>query len=144
MYLKDIKAWTVFISIFMPISVYAGQTVGKFGVEELMDSGVIIAIVALFSLMGGIAATGIKTDADEFMHYPFFYKCFAGFWLGIGVGMAVYVLYSVSVFLLLVPVFVSASLGSAIMVFYMRWFADPQTRKKLRAKIEKKILGEDA
>lgn len=108
-----------------------------------MDSGVVIAIVALFSLMGGISSTGIKTDADEFVHYPFFYKCFIGFWVGIGVGMGVYTAYSVSVFFLLVPVFIASSLGSAIMVFYMRWFADPQTRKKLRAKLENQILGKD-
>lgn len=143
MYLKNIKMWTIIVSILVPFSAYAGQTVGKFGIEELMDSSVVIAIVALFSLMGGIASTGIKTDADEFIHHPFFYKCFIGFWLGIGVGMGVYTAYSVSVFLLLVPVLIASSLGSAIMVFYMRWFADPQTRRKLRAKLENQLLGKD-
>lgn len=125
------------MSILLPASVYAGQVAGKFGVDELLDDWVVIALLAIFSLAGGVGAIFIKTDADEFVMYPRFAKVFIGFWLGISVGLGVYKYYGVNVYLLLTLVLVAASLGSALLVFYMRWFADPDTRRRFRDKLNK-------
>lgn len=139
MYLHNIKLWTFLTAVTMPVTVLAGRVAPKFGVSELVNDSVVIALVALFSLAGGVAATGIHTDADEFVSSPRIYKIFIGFWLGLGFGLGVYFKYSIGVYILLAPVFIASSLGSAILVFYMRWFADPKTRRKFRAKIEEKL-----
>lgn len=139
MYLHNIKLWTALTALLMPVTVFAGKVSAKFGVTELANDSVVIALIALFSLMGGIAATGIHTDADEFVSSPKVYKIFIGFWIGLGFGLGVYFKYSIGVYVLLAPVFIASSLGSAILVFYMRWFADPKTRRKFRNKIEEKL-----
>ena len=143
MYLKDIKAWTAILAVSLPASVYAGQSVGRFGADELLEDAVVIAIVAVFALAGGIGAMFIRTDADEFVLHPKFAKVFIGFWLGVAVGLAIFNWYNISVYLLLVPVIISSSLGSAILVFYMRWFSDPKTSRKFKDKIEQKLGIED-
>lgn len=139
MYLKNIKMWTALISVLMPISVYAGQIAGKFGVDELLEDWVVIVLLAIFSLAGGIGSVFIKTDADEFITSPRFLKIFIGFWLGLSVGLAIYNYYGVSVYMLLTIVLVASSLGAAILVFYMRWFADPNTGRKFKEKIERTL-----
>lgn len=139
MYLKNIKAWTTLLTAVIPMTVYAGQKVGKFGAEELLEDGVVIGIVALFSLVGGMGAMFIKTDADEFVAHPKIAKVFIGFWLGIAVGLGIFNWYDISVYLLLAPVFIASSLGSAILVFYMRWFSDPKTSRKFKDKLEQRL-----
>lgn len=140
MYLKNIKAWTAFMCLVWPVSVFAGQVVAvKFGADELFADSVIIAIVSLFSLMGGVGATFIKTDADEFVSHPHIAKIFIGFWMGVAAGLGIYAKYKLSVYLLLFPVLATASLGSVIMVFYMQYLSDPATRKALRQKIDEKL-----
>lgn len=127
------------MSLVWPMSVFAGQVTGTFGADELLADSVVIAIVALFSLMGGVAASCIKTDADEYVTSPRVTKVFIGFWVGIASGLGIYTKYKLSVYLLLLPVFVTSSLGVVIMVFYMQYFADPATRKALREKIDEKL-----
>lgn len=139
MYLKNIKAWTIIMSLVWPMSVFAGKVTGTFGADELLADSVVIAIVALFSLMGGVAATFIKTDADEFVSSHRVAKVFIGFWVGIASGLGIYTKYKLSVYMLLFPVLATASLGSVIMVFYMQYLSDPATRKALREKIDEKL-----
>lgn len=136
MYLKHINLALAFILSFIPISVYAGKAVDKtFGLNDLFADSVVIAILAVFSLAGGVGSNFIHTDADEFIRNPNFTKAFIGFFLGIAVGLLLYGYYGLSVYVLLVPVLIVSSLGSAIWVFYMRWFASPATRKKMTEKL---------
>ena len=119
----------------MPVTVLAGRVAPKFGVTELISDSVVIGLLAIFSLMGGIGAVFIKTDADEFVRHPGIAKVFIGFWFGLGLGLGVYYYYAIPIYILLAPVFMMSALGSAILVFYMQWFSDPKTRRELRAKI---------
>lgn len=135
MYLHNIKLWTFLTALTMPVTVLAGKIAPKFGVAELVSDSVVIALIALFSLMGGIGAVFIKTDADEFVRHPELAKVFIGFWFGLGLGLGVYYYYAIPIYVLLAPVFMVSALGSAILVFYMQWFSDPKTRRELRDKL---------
>lgn len=144
MYLKHINLALAFILSFIPISVYAGKAVDKtFGLNDLFADSVVIAILAVFSLAGGVGSNFIHTDADEFVRNPKFAKAFIGFFLGLSVGLALYNYYGLSVYVLLAPVLIVSSLGSAILVFYMRWFSAPETRKKMTEKLNGLTFNQD-
>ncbi len=144
MYLKHINLALAFILSFIPISVYAGKAVDKtFGLNDLFADSVVIAILAVFSLAGGVGSNFIHTDADEFVRNPKFAKTFIGFFLGLSVGLALYNYYGLSVYVLLAPVLIVSSLGSAILVFYMRWFSAPETRKKMTEKLNGLTFNQD-
>lgn len=145
MYLKHINLALAFILSFIPISVYAGKAVDKtFGLNDLFADSVVIAILAVFSLAGGVGSNFIHTDADEFIRNPNFAKAFIGFFLGLSIGLALYNYYGLSVYVLLAPVLIVSSLGSAILVFYMRWFSAPDTQKKLNEKINGIAFNRDS
>lgn len=136
MYLKNVNTALLYLFISVPVSVFAGQKMDNaFGVSNLINDWVVIAILAVFSLAGGIGSNFIKTDADEFVSNPKFAKSFIGFFLGLAVGLALYNYYGLSVYVLLIPVLIVSSLGSAILVFYMRWFSSPETQKQLNEKL---------
>lgn len=144
MYLKHINLALAFILSFIPISVYAGKALDKtFGLNDLFADSVVIAILAVFSLAGGVGSNFIHTDADEFVRNPKFAKVFIGFFLGLSVGLALYNYYGLSVYVLLAPVLIVSSLGSAILVFYMRWFSAPETRKKMTEKLNGLTFNQD-
>ena len=144
MYLKHINLALAFILSFIPISVYAGKALDKtFGLNDLFADSVVIAILAVFSLAGGVGSNFIHTDADEFVRNPKFAKAFIGFFLGLSVGLALYNYYGLSVYVLLAPVLIVSSLGSAILVFYMRWFSAPETRKKMTEKLNGLTFNQD-
>lgn len=144
MYLKHINLALAFILSFIPISVYAGKAVDKtFGLNDLFADSIVIAILAVFSLAGGVGSNFIHTDADEFVRNPKFAKAFIGFFLGLSVGLALYNYYGLSVYVLLAPVLIVSSLGSAILVFYMRWFSAPETRKKMTEKLNGLTFNQD-
>ena len=145
MYLKHINLALAFILSFIPISVYAGKALDKtFGLNDLFADSVVIAILAVFSLAGGVGSNFIHTDADEFVRNPKFAKAFIGFFLGLSVGLALYNYYGLSVYVLLAPVLIVSSLGSAILVFYMRWFSAPETRKKMTEKLNGLTFNQDS
>lgn len=136
MYLKNTKVALAFLLLSIPVSVMAGQKIDKaFGVSDLVADWVVILILAIFSLAGGIGSNFIHTDADEFVSHPRFAKGFIGFFLGLATGLALYNYYGLSVYMLLTPVLIVSSLGSAIFVFYMRWFSSPETQKQLSDKL---------
>lgn len=144
MYLKHVNLALAFILAYIPISVYAGKVVEKtFGLDELVADWVVIVILAIFSLAGGIGSNFIHTDADEFVSNPKIAKAFIGFFLGLSVGLALYNYYGLSVYVLLAPVLIVASLGSAILVFYMRWFSAPETRKQMENKLNNLPIFKD-
>lgn len=145
MYLKHTNLALAFILSFIPISVYAGKALDKtFGLNDLFADSVVIAILAVFSLAGGVGSNFIHTDADEFVRNPKFAKAFIGFFLGLSVGLAIYNYYGLSVYVLLAPVLIVSSLGSAILVFYMRWFSAPETRKKMTEKLNGLTFNQDS
>lgn len=140
MHIKHIRSWSIFLLSLMPSLVWAGQIIdNKFGQDDLINDRFVIGMIAIFSLVGSIGSIFIKTDADEFVRYPNLAKVFIGFFLGIAVGLGIYKYYGLSVYLLLAPVFVISSLGSAILVFYMRYLSDPNTKSKLIRKVESKL-----
>lgn len=145
MYLKHVKRWLMILLGIVPSLVWAGQIVdNKFGQDELISDRFVILMISIFSLAGSIGSTFIKTDADEFLSNPKLSKIFIGFFLGLAVGLGIYKYYGLSIYLLLAPVFIIASLGSAILVFYMRYLSDPNTKSKLIQKVEQKLgLGEN-
>ncbi|QHJ83836.1 MAG: hypothetical protein [Bacteriophage sp.] len=145
MHIKHIKTWVIFLIGLMPSLVWASQIIdNKFGQDDLINDRFVIGMIAIFSLVGSIGSIFIKTDADEFIKYPNLAKIFIGFFLGIAVGLGIYKYYGLSIYLLLAPVFVIASLGSAILVFYMRYLSDPKMKSKLTKKIDEKLgLSED-
>lgn len=136
MYLKNVNTALLYLFLFVPVSVFAGQKIDNaFGVSNLINDWVVIAILSFFSLAGGIGSNFIKTDADEFVSNPRFAKSFIGFIVGIAIGMSLYNFYGLSVYVLLIPVLIASSLGSAIFVFYMRWFSSQETQKHLSDKL---------
>lgn len=140
MYMKNVSLWLAALLFFIPVSVWAGQkTDNAFGFNELIADGVVIIIIAVFSLAGGFASMFIKTDADEFVTNPRFAKIFIGLFLGLAFGLTIYNYYGLSIYTILVPILIVSSLGSAILVFYMRWFSSPETSRKFREKLESKI-----
>lgn len=145
MYLKHVNLALAFILAYIPISVYAGKAVDRtFGLDDIIADWVVISVLSVFSLAGGIGSNFIHTDADEFVRNPKFAKAFIGFFLGLGSGLALYNYYGLSVYVLLIPVLIISSLGSAILVFYMRWFSAPETRKKLGEKLDSFSFHKDA
>lgn len=138
MYLKNVNLAFLLTVLSVSASAYAGQQIDKtFGLDNLLADWVVIAIIAVFSLSGGVGSNFIKTDADEFVSHAAFAKTFIGFFLGLAVGLTLYGYYNLSVYLLTIPVIVSSSLGCAILVFYMRWFSSPETQKKMREKLNR-------
>lgn len=136
MYLKNVNTALLYLFLFVPVSVFAGQKMDNaFGVSNLVSDWVVIAVLSVFSLAGGIGSNFIKTDADEFVSHPRFAKSFIGFIVGLAIGLSLYNHYELSVYVLLIPVLISSSLGSAIFVFYMRWFSSQETQKKLGDKL---------
>ena len=137
MYLKNVNSALLFISMFIPYTVFAATEIqNSFGVDDLMNDWLLILFLAIFALAGGIASNFIKTDADEFVIKPLFTKTFVGFFLGISVGLLLNKHYNLSVYVLLMPVLIVSSLGSAILVFYMRYFGSPETRKRMAEKLD--------
>ena len=140
MYLKHVNMWLISLFSFIPLSVWAGQKADNaFGLNDLFADSVVIGVIAFFSLCGGIGSMFIKTDADEFVSHPRFAKTFIGLVLGLAFGLMIYKYYGLSLYVILLPILVVSSLGSAILVFYMRWFSSPETSRKFREKIEQTI-----
>lgn len=140
MYLRHVKSWLFVMFTLIPTMVWAGQVLdNKFGQDELINDRFIIMMIALSSFFGSIGATFIKTDADEFVRYPVLAKIIIGSFFGTFAGLGLFKYYGLNVYLLLAPVFIISSLGSAILVFYMRYLSDPRTKSKLIQKVEQKL-----
>ena len=146
--ISDFKQAThraLFILLCMPAATMAG-----FKIDDTftIDSTISIKVIALFitSLCGGISSTFVKTSFDDGIAHPNLFKVFVGACLGTASGLLVVDNFNFGVFSIMLPVFVVASLGAPIMVFYLMWLSNPETQLEIKEQIKQKVrekLGVD-
>jgi len=122
----------------MPAAAIAGTYIDK---SMEIDNGFVVKIVALIlsSLMGGISSTFVKTTFDDGIKNPNLAKIFIGTCLGTLSGMAALDNSTFGIFSIALPVFVVASLGAPIMVFYLMWLSNPETQAEIKESITQKV-----
>lgn len=106
-----------------------------------VDSEQAFKFIALFitAFAGGISSVFVKTSFDANMNYPNAAKIWVGTCLGTASGLLVLEQLSFGLFSILLPVFVIASLGAPIMVFYLMWLSNEETQAEIKEKIKEKV-----
>ena len=126
---------TLFILVAMPSSTIAG-----IGLDKTIENDPTLAmrIIALFvvSLCGGVSSTFVKTMFDDGIKHPNLFKIFVGTCLGTTSGLLIIDNFSFGIFSIMLPVFVLASLGAPIMVFYLMWLSNPETQEEIKEVIK--------
>ena len=129
---------TLFILLSMPAVTWAGVKIDN---TLTIDYTLSLKVIALFiaSLCGGISSTFVKTSFDDGINYPNLFKIFVGTCLGTCIGLAVIDNFSLGIFSIILPVFIVASLGAPIMVFYLMWLSNPETQAEIKEQIKQKV-----
>lgn len=127
-----------FILLCMPAATIAGFKIDN---TLTIDSTLSIKVVSLFlaSLCGGISSTFVKTSFDDGIKHPNLFKIFVGACLGTCSGLLVIDSFNFGLFSIMLPVFVVASLGAPIMVFYLMWLSNPETQAEIKEQIKQKV-----
>ena len=129
---------TLFILLSMPAVTWAGVKIDN---TLTIDHTLSLKVIALFiaSLCGGISSTFVKTSFDDGIKCPNLFKVFVGACLGTCTGLAVIDNFSLGIFSIILPVFIVASLGAPIMVFYLMWLSSPETQAEIKEQIKQKV-----
>ena len=129
---------TLFILLSMPAVTWAGVEIDN---TLTIDHALSLKVIALFiaSLCGGMSSTFVKTSFDDGINYPNLFKIFVGTCLGTCTGLAVIDNFSLGIFSIILPVFIVASLGAPIMVFYLMWLSNPETQAEIKEQIKQKV-----
>ena len=129
---------TLFILLSMPAVTWAGVKIDN---TLTIDHTLSLKVIALFitSLCGGISSTFFKTSFDDGINYPNLFKIFVGTFLGTCAGLAVIDNSTLGIFSIILPVFIVASLGAPIMVFYLMWLSNPETQAEIKEQIKQKV-----
>lgn len=129
---------TLFILLSMPAVTWAGVKIDN---TLTIDHTLSLKVIALFiaSLCGGISSTFVKTSFDDGIKCPNLFKVFVGTCLGTCTGLAVIDNFSLGIFSIILPVFIVASLGAPIMVFYLMWLSNPETQAEIKEQIKQKV-----
>ena len=131
----------VLILISIPVSAIAGEYLTD-KVDSIINWGFWSVLIG--SILGGIAATFIKTEVDSSLSHPIVAKLIIGTGLGFFSCMSYMAYYPETIAMkLALPSFVLGCLGAPIMVFLLTWISDPDTFKKASKKLNKKLGIED-
>lgn len=125
----------------LPVSALAGEYLVE-KVESIINWGFWSILIG--SILGGIAATFIKTEVDSRLSYTILAKLIIGSGLGFLSCMSYIAYYPETVAMkLALPSFVLGCLGAPIMVFLLTWVSDPDTFRRASNKLNKKLGMED-
>ena len=129
---------TLLILLSMPAVTWAGVKIDN---TLTIDHTLSLKVITLFiaSLCGGISSTFVKTSFDDGINHPNLFKIFVGTCLGTCTGLAVIDNFSLGIFSIILPVFIVASLGAPIMVFYLMWLSNPETQAEIKEQIKQKV-----
>ena len=129
---------TLFILLSMPAVTWAGVKIDN---TLTIDHTLSLKVIGLFiaSLCGGISSTFVKTSFDDGIKCPNLFKVFVGTCLGTCAGLAVIDNSTLGIFSIILPVFIVASLGAPIMVFYLMWLSNPETQAEIKEQIKQKV-----
>lgn len=129
---------TLFIFISWPAAAIAGMQIDK---TVVIDHSLVIKLVCLLvaSLLGGISSTFVNTSFDDGIKHPHLFKIIVGTCLGTFSGMMVLDNSGFGIFSMVLPVFVVATLGAPIMVFYLMWLSNPETQAEIKEQIRQKV-----
>ncbi len=127
--------------ITLPVSALAGEYITD-KVDSIINWGFWSILIG--SIVGGIAATFIKTDVDDKLSYDIVAKLIIGTGLGFFSCLSYMAYYPETVALkLALPSFVLGCLGAPIIVFLLTWVSDPATFKRASKKLNEKLGMED-
>ena len=128
----------LFVLIALPTFTLAGM---KLDSTLQVDSEQAFKFIALFvtAFAGGISSVFVKTSFDTNMNHPNAAKIWVGTCLGTTSGLLALEQLSFGLFSILLPVFVIASLGAPIMVFYLMWLSNEETQAEIKEKIKEKV-----
>ena len=131
----------VLFLISLPVSAIAGEYLTD-KVDSIINWGFWSVLIG--SILGGIAATFIKTEVDSSLSHPIVAKLIIGTGLGFFSCMSYMAYYPETIAMkLALPSFVLGCLGAPIMVLLLTWISDPDTFKKASKKLNKKLGIED-
>lgn len=129
---------TLFLFLAMPTFVMAGVKIDN---TISIDAGLTIKFISIViaSLCGGISSTFVNTSFDDGIKHPNLFKIFVGTTLGTCSGMLILDQFSFGIFSMVLPIFIIASLGAPIMVFYLMWLSNPETQAEIKEQIKQKV-----
>lgn len=131
----------VLLLIGLPASAIAGEYLTD-KLDSIINWGFWSVLIG--SILGGIAATFIKTEVDSKLSYTILAKLIIGTGLGFFSCMSYMAYYPETIAMkLALPSFVLGCLGAPIMVFLLTWISDPDTFKKAGKTLNKKLGIED-
>lgn len=127
--------------ISLPASAIAGEYLTD-KVDSIINWGFWSVLIG--SILGGIAATFIKTEVDVKLSSPIIAKLMIGTGLGFFSCMSYMAYYPETIAMkLALPSFVLGCLGAPIMVFLLTWISHPDTFKRLDKKLNKELGIDD-
>lgn len=127
--------------IFLPMSTIAGEYLTD-KIESVINWGFWSILIG--SILGGVAATFIKTEVDDRLTHTIFAKLMIGIGLGFFSCTSYLAYYPETVAMkLALPSFVLGCLGAPIMVFLLTWISDPDTFRRAGNKLNKKLGMDD-
>lgn len=127
--------------ISLPASAIAGEYLTA-KVDSIINWGFWSVLIG--SILGGIAATFIKTEVDSKLSYTILAKLIIGTGLGFFSCMSYMAYYPETIAMkLALPSFVLGCLGAPIMVFLLTWISDPDTFRRASKKLNKELGMED-
>ncbi len=129
---------TIFIFICWPAAAIAGMQIDK---SVAIDHVFFIKLIGLLiaSILGGISSTFVSTSFDDGIKHPKMFKILVGACLGTFSGMMALDNSSLGIFSIVLPVFIVATLGAPIMVFYLMWLSNPETQAEIKEQITQKV-----
>lgn len=131
----------VLLLITLPVSAIAGEYLTE-RVDSIINWGFWSILIG--SIVGGIAATFIKTEVDDKLSCDVIAKLVIGTGLGFFSCLSYMAYYPETLALkLALPSFVLGCLGAPIIVFLLTWVSDPDTFKRASKKLNEKLGMED-
>lgn len=127
----------IMLSVCLPVSAWANAYLLE-KVDSIINWGFWSVLIG--SLLGGIAATFIKTEVDDNLSYTVLAKLIIGSGLGF-FSCVSYLAYfpDTVVMKMALPSFVLGCLGAPIMVFLLTWASSEKTWEKAGNKLDERL-----
>lgn len=127
----------ILMCVALPVSTIAGEYLIE-KVDNIINWGFWSILIG--SILGGIAATFIKTEVDNRLFYSIFAKMVLGTCLGFFSCMTYIAYFPETIAMkLALPSFVLGCLGAPILVFLLTWASDKDTYKRASKKLNKQL-----
>ena len=131
----------VMLLVTLPVSAMAGSYVTD-KIDSVINWGFWSILIG--SILGGVAATFIKTEVDDKLSHDILAKMVIGTGLGFFSCTSYIAYYPDTIAMkLALPSFVLGCLGAPIMVFLLTWASSKNTWKKASHKLNKQLGMED-